>query len=390
MGHCFLDTAFSLSNFVDAGGILDQQSTNPFSGEALMPAAGSVIIDAGDNTVASPMFPDLQGSGRIFDGDGDGTATVDMGAYEFAPDVAVGPPDMNLGSVEVGQESPPYMVTVGNNGQAPLTVGTIVLNGPDAADFELRNDGASGQTIPSGGSETFEVVLKPSSSGAKQASADVPSDDPDTPSLSTTLQGFATSPPILPVSPAKGAIGSEITLEGTGFGAKKPKVWLQQVAAKKPKKKKLKVLTHSDTEIKCLMSAKLPAGTYALKVKPKGKGAAVIDQGVFEIAGPEAGTLSATSGAPKSSIDVTGKYFGDRKAKVKVYFVYTDPNKGKEKRKKCKVVKDSITFDPVTGESSLTITLPKAPDVKGKLILENKHGSVTLTTDFTVGSGGGG
>jgi hypothetical protein len=47
--------------------------------------AGSPVIDVGDNTVAT--YPtDCGGAPRIQDGNNDGVATVDMGAYEYSPD----------------------------------------------------------------------------------------------------------------------------------------------------------------------------------------------------------------------------------------------------------------------------------------------------------------
>jgi hypothetical protein len=44
---------------------------------------GSPVIDAGDNS--APNLPQLDKSGkpRIVDGDGDGIAVIDMGAYEY-------------------------------------------------------------------------------------------------------------------------------------------------------------------------------------------------------------------------------------------------------------------------------------------------------------------
>ena len=47
--------------------------------------AGSPAIDAGDNAAPSLPATDLAGMTRLVDGNGDGTATVDIGAYEFDP-----------------------------------------------------------------------------------------------------------------------------------------------------------------------------------------------------------------------------------------------------------------------------------------------------------------
>jgi hypothetical protein len=44
---------------------------------------GSPAIDAGDNTVPQMAGVDLDGNARVADGDGDGAARVDMGAYEY-------------------------------------------------------------------------------------------------------------------------------------------------------------------------------------------------------------------------------------------------------------------------------------------------------------------
>ncbi|MDB4324823.1 right-handed parallel beta-helix repeat-containing protein, partial [bacterium] len=50
----------------------------------LTPRPGSPLIDRGQPTVLSVL--DLLGQPRVLDGDGDGVATVDVGAIEFAPD----------------------------------------------------------------------------------------------------------------------------------------------------------------------------------------------------------------------------------------------------------------------------------------------------------------
>ena len=74
------------------GGICtDQTGTNGnisadplFVGTAnLMLQAGSPAIDAGDNAAPNLPAKDLANKPRIVDGNGDGSAIIDMGAYEF-------------------------------------------------------------------------------------------------------------------------------------------------------------------------------------------------------------------------------------------------------------------------------------------------------------------
>ncbi len=56
----------------------------PTQTHALVP--GGPAVDFGDNTVVT-VTTDLDGNPRITDGDHDGTATVDMGAYENTPSI---------------------------------------------------------------------------------------------------------------------------------------------------------------------------------------------------------------------------------------------------------------------------------------------------------------
>ena len=55
------------------------------------PDRSSPLVDAGDSLISGIPATDLSGSARFVDGDGDGAPTVDIGAYEFDPTVAMGP-----------------------------------------------------------------------------------------------------------------------------------------------------------------------------------------------------------------------------------------------------------------------------------------------------------
>jgi hypothetical protein len=54
-----------------------------YTGGNFSPGAGSAAIDAGSNSVSMLTSLDLLGNNRTQDGDGDGTAVVDMGAVEY-------------------------------------------------------------------------------------------------------------------------------------------------------------------------------------------------------------------------------------------------------------------------------------------------------------------
>jgi hypothetical protein len=62
----------------------DPQFINPTQGDYHL-QQGSPSIDAGDNQASNLPDTDIDGNPRILDGDGNGTATVDMGVDEFLP-----------------------------------------------------------------------------------------------------------------------------------------------------------------------------------------------------------------------------------------------------------------------------------------------------------------
>jgi hypothetical protein len=84
-GNISADPVFFRESYGDVLGDYHLQQTSPG-------------IDAGDN--AAPQIPmlDLDGAARIVDGDFDGTARVDMGAYEYfsAPPTAAAGPDQTV------------------------------------------------------------------------------------------------------------------------------------------------------------------------------------------------------------------------------------------------------------------------------------------------------
>ncbi|MCP4346651.1 MAG: choice-of-anchor D domain-containing protein [Desulfobacterales bacterium] len=108
-------------------------------------------------------------------------------AHEY-PDISVSTSSHDFGTVNT--DTPvKKTLTVSNNGSAVLETGTISITGTNADEFSIQNDKCSGETVPASGSCTFDVVFTPKSEGAKNASAEIPSNDPGATFLNVTLEG---------------------------------------------------------------------------------------------------------------------------------------------------------------------------------------------------------
>jgi hypothetical protein len=95
------DNGIDYDEIVNQTGINGNISTDPLfvdqsNGDYRL-LAGSPAIDAGDNFAPGISLADIDGNGRIADGDSDGTATIDMGAFEFGSGaVADAGPDQSV------------------------------------------------------------------------------------------------------------------------------------------------------------------------------------------------------------------------------------------------------------------------------------------------------
>lgn len=110
-----------------------------------------------------------------------------------------------------------------------------------------------------------------------------------------------------------GSVGTQLTLNGAGFGSKKPKVLLRGTEGEPIG---LKVKSFSDTSVVAEVTRGRP-GVYDVVVRPKGAPEVVLP-GTFEIA---LGTISATSPEtplPKAEVTIDGALFGTKRGKVKV------------------------------------------------------------------------
>jgi hypothetical protein len=131
--------------------------------------------------------------------------------------------------VAVGNMSSMQNVTVQNNGSADLVLGTVTRSGTSPNQFQQSNDLCSGQTLAPTATCTVGIKFAPTSSGAKDATLQIPSNDPVTPIVSVPLDGTGSggATPVIFVSPttlpfgtlAVGSVSSKLTVTVQNTGA---------------------------------------------------------------------------------------------------------------------------------------------------------------------------
>jgi len=185
----------------------------------------SPAIDAGDNDGVTTAT-DLAGSPRIRNG------TVDMGAYEAAPEIKVLGNELSIsdgvtttnsadgtdfGPVLVGQTMT-HTFTISNTGSFTLSV-SLPLALSNSTHFALATSPAT--IIPPESTSSFQVTFTPSTTGTLTSTLEIGSDDTDENPFSFVVGGTGIAPEIsvqgLGVSIASGDTTPR-TLDDTDFG----------------------------------------------------------------------------------------------------------------------------------------------------------------------------
>ncbi len=117
-----------------------------------------------------------------------------MNGTTTAPDITVSPLSLAFGNVAVRRSSILEVVTVKNDGTANLTIGTVTLGGANPNQFRKRpaDDVCSGKTLAPAQSCTVGVRFRPTSAGAKSATLNISSNDPDENLVTVALSGTGT------------------------------------------------------------------------------------------------------------------------------------------------------------------------------------------------------
>ncbi len=160
-------------------------------------------VGVGDSTsVVVRFLPTTTGTKvaalRITSDDPD-AAVVDIvctgvGIPPPAPDIDVVPMVADFGGVFVTTGSATQSVTIRNEGNATLDIGSTTILGTDATSFTLTSGGAP-LTLSPGASATLSLGFAPATSGTKTATLRIQSNDPDEATWNVVLSGIGIVPP---------------------------------------------------------------------------------------------------------------------------------------------------------------------------------------------------
>src|SRR6266851_2976315 len=130
---------------------------------------GSAAIDAGDNSAPSLPTTDFDGNPRIVDGNNDGVATIDLGAYEVGNSsaAAIAPNSLSFSPQVIGTTSIPQSSILSSIGTTPFQITSVQTTSGYAQTNTCPVLGAPGSApgVPNGNSCSFSIAFAPPSNG---------------------------------------------------------------------------------------------------------------------------------------------------------------------------------------------------------------------------------
>lgn len=133
-----------------------------------------------------------------------------------APKLAVSPASLDFPSQATGTSSSSQQLTITNGALTPTTVLSVDATG----DFSETDDCVASSPLAPGATCTITVTFSPAAVGTRPGTISI-ANTATTVSVRVSLTGIGTVPTTLNItslSPASGAIGTPVTVTGSGFG----------------------------------------------------------------------------------------------------------------------------------------------------------------------------
>jgi hypothetical protein len=134
-------------------------------------SAASPAVDAGANSAQNLPSLDFDNNPRIMDGNGDGLAVVDLGAYEVVntSSANLSPSALSFYSQAVGSASAAQAVSLSSLGSTPFQVSSVQISGDFAENTTCPALGAPGDStgVAGGSACTYTVTFTPITNGMR-------------------------------------------------------------------------------------------------------------------------------------------------------------------------------------------------------------------------------
>ena len=174
------------------------QLTGPNSADFnLTNTCGSSLAPSAECTLSVTFTPSAAGTRTasvVFTDNATGSPqTVNLSGTGTSAGVGLSASTLNFGSQSVGTSTSPQTVTLTNNGNAALSVTSIVVTGTNPGDFPETN--TCGTSVAAGGSCTIAVSFDPVAVGSRSAAVTISDAAPGSPQV-VTLTGTGTNPTV--------------------------------------------------------------------------------------------------------------------------------------------------------------------------------------------------
>jgi beta-lactam-binding protein with PASTA domain len=106
------------------------------------------------------------------------------------PSLMPSPNSVTMPGQAVNSTTAPLAVSVANGGTGPLTVSSVALGGPNAADFAVANNSCTGASVAPGSSCAVQLTFTPTAAGARNAVLTLASNAPQSPPVTISGTGL--------------------------------------------------------------------------------------------------------------------------------------------------------------------------------------------------------